>query len=200
MMKQIKTKIRRLQMSPRLLHLRYRGVLLGKDVKVYGRLHVSNAQGSKILLGDNVVLNADMDRNSLEARGPVVLKTLNSGAVITIGPDSGLTSATISSAIRVVVGARVLIGAGVMITDSDHHVVRPEAGLARRFLGLPIASESDSIVVEDDVFIGARSIVLKGVRIGAGTVVGAGSVVTRSIPAGVIAGGNPCRVLKSLNG
>ncbi|WP_354298600.1 DapH/DapD/GlmU-related protein [Pseudarthrobacter sp. PvP022] len=52
--------------------------------------------------------------------------------------------------------------------------------------------------IGDDVFIGARSIILKGVEIGNGSVIGAGSVVSASIPAGVVAAGNPCTVLRPL--
>lgn len=55
------------------------------------------------------------------------------------------------------------------------------------------------IVVEDDVWIGGGAIVLPGVRIGRGTTIGAGSVVTRDVPAGVLAVGNPCRVVKELS-
>ena len=55
-----------------------------------------------------------------------------------------------------------------------------------------------AIVIQDDVFLGARCIVLKGVTIGAGTVVGAGSVVSRSLPSGVVAAGNPARVIRAL--
>lgn len=54
------------------------------------------------------------------------------------------------------------------------------------------------IVIEDDVLIGARSIVLKGVTIGARSVIGAGSVVVKDIPADCIAAGNPCKVIKYL--
>ena len=54
------------------------------------------------------------------------------------------------------------------------------------------------IVIEDHVLIGARSIILKGVTIGHGSVIGAGSVVVRDIPANCIAAGNPCVVIKML--
>jgi galactoside O-acetyltransferase len=54
------------------------------------------------------------------------------------------------------------------------------------------------VVIEDDVWIGCRSIVLKGVRIGRGAVIAAGSVVTKDIPAGAIAGGVPARVLSTV--
>lgn len=57
---------------------------------------------------------------------------------------------------------------------------------------------SAPIVVEDDVWVGAHSIILKGVTIGARSIIGAGSVVTKSIPADCVAAGNPCRVIKNL--
>ena len=57
---------------------------------------------------------------------------------------------------------------------------------------------SHAVIIDDDVFIGARSVVLKGVRIGARSVIGAGSVVTESIPADAVAVGVPARVVKHL--
>ena len=57
---------------------------------------------------------------------------------------------------------------------------------------------SAPIVIEDDVWIGAQSIVLKGVTIGARSIIGAGSVVTKSIPADCIAAGNPCKVIRTI--
>ena len=62
-----------------------------------------------------------------------------------------------------------------------------------------ITSAKAPIVIEDDVLIGTRCIILKGVTIGARSVIGAGSVVTKSIPADSIAAGNPCKVIKSIN-
>ena len=52
--------------------------------------------------------------------------------------------------------------------------------------------------IEDNVFVGSRSIILKGVTIGKDSVIGAGSVVVRSIPPGVIAAGNPAKVIRPL--
>lgn len=54
------------------------------------------------------------------------------------------------------------------------------------------------VVIGRNVFVGTGSIILKGTVIGDNTVIGAGSVVSGTIPADVIAGGNPCRVIKSL--
>ena len=86
----------------------------------------------------------------------------------------------------------------MVITDSDHHPVHPPASTPRRFASFPAPTAAHAVVIEDDVFIGARSIVLKGVRIGAGAVVGAGSVVSRDVPAGSIVAGNPAVVVGSV--
>lgn len=58
--------------------------------------------------------------------------------------------------------------------------------------------KSKPIVIEDDVWLGTNSIVLKGVTIGARTIIGAGSVVTKDIPADCIAAGNPCKVIRKI--
>ena len=59
-------------------------------------------------------------------------------------------------------------------------------------------TKSAPVVIEDDVWVGAHCIILKGVTIGARSIIGAGSVVTKSIPADRVAAGNPCRVIKNL--
>lgn len=172
-----------------------RGVTAAPSLTVHGKVHVHAAKGSTIHIEDGVVLNSNVRKNTLEARGPVILKTVLPTARITIGADTGITSSTLSSSCEIAIGERCLIGAGVLITDSDHHVVRPPQGVSRRHLGLPSPRSNDRVEIGDDVFIGARSIVLKGVTIGKGAVIGAGSVVARDIPAGAIAAGNPCVVV-----
>jgi maltose O-acetyltransferase len=89
------------------------------------------------------------------------------------------------------IGRDCLFGWSVNVLDSDFHDLRP----ARRRTGTQATSH---VVIGNNVFIGASTHVLKGVTIGDDTVVGAGSVVLRSLPAGVIAGGNPARVIRAL--
>jgi acetyltransferase-like isoleucine patch superfamily enzyme len=90
------------------------------------------------------------------------------------------------------IGARALLGSEVTIYDSDFHDLRPN----HRRDGRPRMA---SVELAEDVFIGDRVLILKGVRIGAHSVIGAGSVVTSSIPEGVIAAGNPARVIRALS-
>lgn len=190
--------VRKLRQELRASGLRRMGVSIARTAEVHGPVNIQIAAGSRIVILDRVVLNSLMRRNTLEARGPNVLKTVSASARIEIGQDSGLTSVTVSSASSIRIGSRVLIGAGTLITDSDHHVVAPDVVASRRHAGLPAPRPEDGVLIEDDVFIGARSIILKGVTIGRGSVIGAGSVVSGSIPEGVIAAGNPCRPIREL--
>jgi acetyltransferase-like isoleucine patch superfamily enzyme len=89
------------------------------------------------------------------------------------------------------IGPRALLGSEVTIYDSDFHDLRP----GRRRGGSPRMA---AVELGEDVFVGDRVLILKGVEIGAHSVIGAGSVVTKSIPAGVIAAGNPARVIGAL--
>jgi acetyltransferase-like isoleucine patch superfamily enzyme len=88
------------------------------------------------------------------------------------------------------IGSNILIGSGCVISDSDSHPVLPSERNDHT------KTKTKPVVIEDDVFIGARSIILKGVTIGKGSVIGAGSVVTKSIPEYTIAGGNPAKIIK----
>lgn len=194
----LKAIVKHLLMVPARSALRLAGVSIGDGVRVYGRTRISRFPGSTIELGDGVILNSSNRRNTLEARGPVVFKTLSPRAKISVGRNAGFTSATVSSAVDVTIGDRVLIGAGTLITDSDHHIVEPPAGQHRRFLGLPQAKDGDRVLIGNDVFLGARTIILKGSTIGSGSVIGAGSVVSGDIPSMVIAAGNPCRVIRQI--
>ncbi len=89
------------------------------------------------------------------------------------------------------IGAHALLGSRIVIYDSDFHELDPR----RRRGGTPAMGR---VELGENVFIGDRVMILKGVTIGADSVVGAGSVVTSSIPAGVIAVGNPARVVREL--
>ena len=91
---------------------------------------------------------------------------------------------------RVLIGSRVLFGPGVQIYAATH----PMSAAGRR-TGLEAGRP---VEICDDVWVGGGAIICPGVRIGAGSVIGAGSIVTREIPEGVFAAGNPCRVIREV--
>lgn len=88
------------------------------------------------------------------------------------------------------IGKNAFIAPGVCIACAGHGILP-----AQRAEGV---STSAPIIIEDDVWIGANATVIGGVTIGEGSIIGAGSVVVRDIPRGVIAVGNPARVLRKL--
>lgn len=90
----------------------------------------------------------------------------------------------------ITIGNNVLVAPRVCFYTAGHPIA-PSV----RNTGLEFAAP---ITVEDDVWIGGNVTVLPGVTIGRGTIVAAGSVVTKDLPAGVIAAGNPCRVLRAI--
>ena len=115
------------------------------------------------------------------------------GASLMIGNDVGMSSTRMWIHNSIKIGDHVKIGACVLMTDTDAH---PIDFVARRFTSE--GTKSVPIVIEEDVWIGAHCVILKGVTIGARSIIGAGSVVTKSIPADCVAAGNPCRVIKKL--
>jgi acetyltransferase-like isoleucine patch superfamily enzyme len=88
------------------------------------------------------------------------------------------------------IGENAFIAPGVCIACSGHAMI-PE----QRAMGI---GTSKPITIERDVWIGANAVVCGGTVIGAGSIIGAGSVVMKDIPAGVVAAGNPCRVIRKI--
>ncbi len=124
----------------------------------------------------------------------MVLKS-EPGALIRIGSNVGISGITISASTEIVIWNNVLICSGNLITDSDAYPLDSKA----RIQNLPNATKQSPVEIADDVFIGARSIILKGVRIGKGSIVGAGSVVSVDVPPYCIVAGNPARIIRTIN-
>lgn len=113
------------------------------------------------------------------------------GSNVHIGDDFfGNVNLTFVDDVDIRIGNGVMIAPSVTLTTTGHPV-HP----ARR---VDYARFSEPIVIEDRVWIGSNAVVLPGVRIGYGSVIGAGSVVSRDIPAMVVAVGVPCRVLRPI--
>ena len=118
------------------------------------------------------------------------------GASLIIGNNTGISNTVIQCRNRITIGHSVNIGDGVLIMDSNFHSInwieRQNPELDKQ------NAKSEEINIGNNVFIGARSIICKGVNIGDRSIVAAGSVVVRSIPANEIWGGNPAKFIKKL--
>jgi acetyltransferase-like isoleucine patch superfamily enzyme len=151
-----------------------------------------------LLLGPgSIVLGRDVEfgweRSSSFYCGYCHLEASTAEARIEIGDGAQINNNAFikSEGPGIRIGARALLGSEVTIYDSDFHDLHPH----RRRDGQPSMA---AVELADNVFVGDRVLILKGVRIGADSVIGAGSVVTASIPGGVIAAGNPARVIRAL--
>lgn len=171
--------------------LKSNGVLLGRNVQILGKLYVT-IRGGKVSIGDNFYFLSGEAVNPISSnlRGAIYVEN---GAIQKIGNNVGMSGTRLWVHDSVTVGNNVKIGGGVLIIDTDVH---PMDFLKRRTTGK--GTKSAPIVIEDDVWIGAHSIILKGVTIGARSIVGTGSIVTKSIPADIVAAGNPCKVLYNI--
>lgn len=147
---------------------------------------------SVIKIGKNFISQADIRWNVYGIIQPNVLNVRTPGAQIIIGDNVGISGSTISASKSIIIGNNVLIGSGCVICDSDAHPIHPKDRNDNK------KTKSIPIKIEDDVFIGARCLILKGVTIGKGAVIGAGSVVTHDVIPMSIYAGNPARFIKKL--
>lgn len=169
------------------------GVTLGSGAKIYGCPILQRHRKSRIEIGPRFSLRSWTSSNPLGPTRPAILSTRNAGARLRIGSDVGMTGGTVCAAESIEIGNRVFIGANAIIVDTDFHPVLPEERKLQ-----PNAGAHSPIVIEDDAFIGMNSIVLRGVHIGAGAFIGAGSVVTSDVPARTVCAGNPAKVIRNL--
>lgn len=169
------------------------GVRWGRGWKFYGVPILQKHRRSTLAIGDDLALRSIPHSNALGPFHPVILSTRRPGARLVIGRGFGMTGGTICAEESITIGDDVWVGGNCTITDTDFHPLILEERLAH-----PLDGATAPVVIEDGVFIGMQSLVLKGVRIGARSVIGAGSVVTRDIPPGVVAAGNPARVIRPL--
>jgi len=171
------------------------GVKKGKHCIVHGTVRVSLGKNADVYIGDNFCFLSGRTLNPLSRnlRGSICV---NDNAQLTIGNDVSVSSVVLWSHQSITIGSHVDIGANTIIMDSDAHSLDYQK---RRNIVDDLSNKNDSpIVIGDDVLIGANCIILKGVTIGNRSVVGAGAVVTKSIPDDCIAAGNPAKIIKDM--
>ena len=169
-----------------ILFCKLKGINWYPDWRFWGLPLIQMRRRGTISIGRHFVACSNPKHNSLGVIQRVVLKTLTPDAEIRIGENVGISGATISAAKGIYIGNNVLIGSGAILTDQDAHPVNPDKRRDKDKRAIPKV-----VIIEDDVFIGARAIILKGVTIGNGSVIGAGSIVVTNVTSYAIMGGNP---------
>lgn len=145
--------------------------------------------GKNFSMGNWVVNNA----SGVKAKSKIEVRR---GAELIIGENVGITSVTIMCFDKIHIGDNVMIGVGSHIFDTNFHNINPVDRIQKKDPKDTVRTAP--IIIKDNVFIGAFSIILKGVTIGKNSVVAAGSVVTKSIPDNQIWGGNPAQFIKEI--
>lgn len=172
------------------------GVTYGNGLDIVDYFYLNKAENASLEIGENFCLRSGGGLNIIGRNLMSGIK-LNNGAKIVIGDNVGISNAVLNSYKEIIIGNNVKIGSDTIILDSNSHSLN----FAKRRISKDDRADviSKKIVIEDDVLIGTRCIVMKGVTIGARSVIAAGSVVIKSIPPDCIAGGNPCKVIKRIN-
>jgi acetyltransferase-like isoleucine patch superfamily enzyme len=169
---------------------RVNGISWGQGWRLYGIPIVQKHRGSHMILGSDLQLRSAVRSNPLAPNHPVVLCTWHEGALLQVGSRFAMTGGTLCAAERITIGERVTVGANSIIVDNDFHPMDPEVRQRTSSGGKTLP-----VTIEDDAFIGMNCLILKGVTIGQGSVIGAGSVVTRDVPPHTVVAGNPANAL-----
>ena len=177
-----------------LIRLHIYHVDYGAHCCIHGKIYINLFQSARMKIGDHFYCSSGVCVNALSTNKRGAFYATDE-AVIEIGIYVGMSSPVLWCHKRITIGNHVKLGAGCVLIDTDAHNMDY---LSRREQCTDWGATAP-IVIEDDAFIGMNCIILKGVTIGSRSIIAAGSVVTRSIPADCIAGGNPARVIRNLN-
>lgn len=177
-----------------LLRLNIYGVEYGSGCTIHGKLYIKLFPTAKCIIGNNLYFSSGWNINALctNRRGTIYA---TDNAEIIIGNNVGMSSTVLWAHKKIEIKDNVKIGGNCIIIDTDSHSL----DYTKRRNNYSDWGLSESVIIEEDVFIGMNTIVLKGVTIGARTIVGAGSVVAKSLPSDCIAGGNPAKVIRYIN-
>ncbi len=164
-----------------------KNVKIGDNSQFYGFTKFKRGSKGKIAIGNNCTFRSFSTSNLIGINRPCIISAIGSKpSKITIGNNCGFSGTVIGCFTEIQIDDNVRCGANTLITDSDWHLDDLRIGNPR------------PIILNDNVFLGANVTVLKGVTIGENTIIGAGSVVVKSVPANVIAAGNPCEIIRGI--
>ena len=175
-------------------------VEFGRNMQIYNKFYLMKHPTANICIGDNFVFTSGEAFNPLcrNIRGCIYAYR---NSIINIGNNVGISSACLWAKEKIQIGNNVKIGGDCILMDTDAHSLNFHIRNSQKTNEQgetidTILANSNPIIIEDDVLIGTRCIILKGVTIGARSIIGSGSIVTKDVPSDCIAAGNPCKVIK----
>lgn len=161
------------------------------NYSVWGHIRFLIHGAGSIVIGKNFHAVSTRKRSFLTLFSPCHI-TIIGNAQIVLGDHVGLNGTTIAARSKISIGDNTMIGPNTIIIDHDGHVAWPPS--ERWTKSGPVAE----IVIENDVWIGMNCIILKGVRIGRGSIIAAGSIVISNVDSNSLYAGNPAKKIKLL--
>lgn len=160
----------------------------------YGIPHIHISYYAKCSIGSNFKMHNGIKYSDSGLNGKCRIEVRDT-AILNIGDNVGMSDVTITCHEKITIGNNVLLGVGSQIRDTDNHSLNPSDWLN----GLDWKNKKTApIIIKDNVFIGAYSFILKGVTVGENSIIGAGSIVTKSVPSNEIWAGNPAKFIRKI--
>lgn len=185
MLNKIKFKILCSLYALKALIYRLKGVRIGRRSFISGFPYIRICKGGSIVVGDDVTIHSKKRYNTLISE-PVTLSVIEPGGKIELHEHCGMSGCKIVCSKHISIGRYTIIGPDTVIYDCKPHDYHPETGWFKHYTG-----GGAPVIIGERCYIGMRCIILKGVTIGNNCVISAGSVITRDVPPGHLAQGNP---------
>lgn len=170
------------------------GAQIDEGLKVRGIIKIFITRRGNLKIGKNCSINSGLNHN---ISGGNQKNNFWIDGNLTIGNDVGMSSSSFFCRHSIVIGNNVIIGGNTLIVDTDSHSLDFITRSSKE-RDLKDAKKG-GVIISNNVFIGARSTILKGVTIGENSIIGACSVVTKDIPKNELWAGNPAKFIRTLN-
>ena len=175
-----------------LINLKRKKIEYGSGLIINGLIKLHG--DGKIVFGKNVRVNSSERSNPIGGMEHTVISVYAPGN-LSIGDNVGMSNVAINCRTSVIIEENVLIGGSVKIYDSDFHSLDYTVRGKGRDIDVPKTKE---VRIQQGAFIGAHSIIMKGVSVGKHSIIGAGSVLTKSVPDNEIWAGNPAKFIRKI--
>lgn len=172
------------------------GIIHGENLQINGFPRFIIHPNGKLRIGDSFRMNSGKLHNPI-GRNQRCLISVSDMAELKIGNHVGMSSVAIICQKQITIGNHVKIGGNTLIYDTDFHSLN--AAERSRVPEIAEYINKKPVIIGDHVFIGGHSIILKGSIIGEYSIVGAGSVVSGTIPPYELWAGNPARFIRKLS-
>lgn len=168
-------------------------VICGEKITIHGKVWIKGEKG-RIILGNGVLINSGYRNNPIGGEERVTFWIRGNGKIV-IGNNVGISNSAFVCEKEIMIESNVLIGGGTRIYDTDFHSLK----LKERLKYIDDRDiHCEKVTIKEGAFIGANVMILKGVTIGRESIIGAGSVVTRTVPDYEIWAGNPAKFIRKI--